>query len=387
MKILYSHRTRSADGQHVHIRALTEAMRARGHEVFIAGPGVGQRDKPHAAKPLRARENAMRRRMPAALYECAEYAYSFYAHRRLRQMAMQVRPDVIYERYNLFFHAGVWLKEKTGLPLLLEVNAPLAEERAAHGGLRLRAFAERSERTIWRAADCVLPVSQALAEKVRAAGVSDDKAVVIPNGVGEDFLRLRDGARTRARYGLAGKTVLGFAGFMRPWHGLDRALRFVAETARPDLHLLLVGDGPARRDLEALAAALGVADCVTFAGVVQRDAMPDALAAFDIALQPAAVSYASPLKLFEYMAQGKAIVAPDQPNVREALGDNETAALFAPDAPGAFHRALFGLIDDAPRRARLGGAARARLISEEFTWAAAARRVETIASALLENRK
>ncbi len=379
MRFLYSHRTRSADGQYVHIKALTYALTARGHEILLAGPG-GESD----AKALGVgAEGGVRKMLPRALYECAEYGYSFPAFARLRAMARAAAPDVIYERYNLFYHAGVWARRRLGLPLILEINAPLAEERARHGGLALKGLARKSEEAIWRAADMTLPVTDALGEYVRNAGVPEDRITVIQNGVGADFLVDRDPRGVRARLKLDGKTVLGFAGFVRDWHRLDRVLEYIAAAKRADLHLLVVGDGPAREPLERMAADLGVADQMTVVGVVQRDAIADYVAAFDIALQPAATAYASPLKLFEYMALGKAIVAPSQPNIREVLTDGGDALLFDAGDDAAFRTALARLVDDADLRARLGAAARAALLRADYTWAGNAARVEAIAERLL----
>ena len=374
MKFLYSHRTRAADGQRVHIRALTHALEARGHEVVMCGPD---------ADPLRQLDASSGRGLagllPAPVYECAEYGYSFPAHRRLAAAASVSTPDILYERYNLFFHAGAWLKRKTRLPFILEVNAPLAAERAEHGNLFFKRWARASERAIWREADIVLPVTNALAEYVRAAGVPEARIQVIQNGVDDDFLAPHDPAPVRAQYGLEGKLVLGFTGFVREWHGLDRAVRFLAQAPRDDLHLFIVGDGPARAGLERLAGELGVAERVAFAGVVQREAMAAHVAAFDIALQPAVVSYASPLKLFEYMAQGKPVIAPEGANIREVLTSGEDGLLFE---EGGFERALAILISDADLCARLGAAAAETVKRRDYTWAGNARRVEEIAERL-----
>ncbi|GAB4522294.1 MAG: glycosyltransferase family 4 protein [Amphiplicatus sp.] len=386
MRILYSHRTRSADGQYVHIRALSEALAARGVRVFMAGPddfGETARDRPLDAQ---AGESVWRRRLPRAAHELAELAYSLPAHARLARAARAFDPDILYERYNLFHHAGAWLARRRRLPFLLEVNAPLSRERAEHGGLALPGLARASERAVWRAADRVLPVSQALARLVEGAGVPPERITVIRNGVERAFLDGADPAPARARYGLEGKTVLGFAGFARAWHGLDRVLYYLAARRRDDLVFLLVGDGPARAPLETLARRLGVERRLVLAGVVQRAAMPGLIAAFDAALLPAAPVYAAPLKLMEYMALGRAILAPDQANIRELVEPGVEALLAPPEDDGAFFAALDGLVADAGLRARLGAAARARLIKDELTWQANAARVERLAASFLERR-
>ncbi len=383
MKILYSHRTKSSDGQVVHIRALTEALARRGHEVVIVGP-----DKvAPSERPLDANAGVgLRRFLPAPIHELAELGYSAPAYLKMAARAKATAPDILYERYNLFYHAGVRLARSRALPLLLEVNAPLAEERARHGNLALKPLAAASERSIWRAADRVLPVTRALARYVEAAGVAPERIEVIPNGVEQTLLGEHDGRPVRLRYGLEGKIVLGFTGFVREWHGLDRAVAWLGARRRADVALLVVGDGDARASLEAQARSLGVERALVFTGIVQREAVPVHLAAFDIALQPAVTAYASPLKLMEYMAAARAIVAPDTANIREVLGEGE-AALVAEGDAGALAAALDTLVADADARARLGAAARTSLLRQGLTWDANALRVERIAEQETSRRR
>jgi glycosyltransferase involved in cell wall biosynthesis len=103
---------------------------------------------------------------------------------------------------------------------------------------------------------------------------------------------------------------------------------------------------------------------------------------FDIALQPRVVPYASPLKIFEYMACGRAIVAPDQPNIREILVDGETALLFDPDDPAALWRAIRRLAGDPDLREALGQSARRALEAADHTWRRNASRIIEAAGAL-----
>src|SRR5439155_5190531 len=121
--------------------------------------------------------------------------------------------------------------------------------------------------------------------------------------------------------------------------------------------------------LERKATELGVADRVHFFGIVPREHIADHIAAFDIALQPAVVSYASPLKLFEYMALGRAIIAPRQGNIMEVLADDETALLFDPSSAAEFESQLMRLVDDDALRTRLGAAAAKEISLRGFTWA------------------
>lgn len=377
MRILYSHRIQSRDGQSVHIDELVAAFRAEGHEVEIVGPAF------YAGADFGGESrivSALRRRLPARAAEAAELAYNIVPYRALRRSIRSFRPDVIYERYNLFYLAGMMAARAAGIPYLLEVNSPLAEERAEHGGLRLRRIAAASERAVWRAADTLFAVTAVLGDRVLARGVPRERIVVTPNGV--DPTRFAD-LPERSR---GAPPVLGFVGFIRPWHGLDVVIEAMA--AHPDLRLDLViaGESPYRADLEALAARLGIAERVRFAGLVGRADIPRLLAGFDIALQPKAVDYASPLKLFEYMAAGCAIVAPDQPNIREILTDGEDSLLVAPDDPAALWQAIERLAREPALRARLGAAAQAVIATRGLTWRGNARRVAAAAEDAIRTR-
>ena len=156
---------------------------------------------------------------------------------------------------------------------------------------------------------------------------------------------------------------------------MDALIRSMAADPAP-LSLTLVGDGPARPGLEALAQELRVS--VRFTGVVAHELVPAAVAEFDIALLPKVVPYASPLKIFDYMAAGRPIVAPDQPNIREILTDGVDALLFDPARPEALWAAVRRLVDDAGLRERLGRAGRAELERRDYTWAGNARRIAAL---------
>lgn len=373
MRILYSHRIRSRDGQAVHLEAMVDALRAAGHEVLVTGPEAFTQT---ALGGGSAGLDALRQRLPGWLGELAELAYAIPATWRLDRAARAFRPDVIYERANLFHFAGICVARWRGLPLLLEVNSPLAEERAQHGRLSLRRLAGAAERLVWRRASHVLPVTEVLAGHLRAAGVAEARITVIPNGINP-----ADFPPGHARGAEPGVT-LGFIGFLREWHGMNRVLDAMArEAGARDLALRIVGDGPALPALRAQARALGLDARVAFLGLASRAEVPGLIAGFDIALQPAAVAYACPLKILEYMAAGCAIVAPDQPNLRELLEDGRTALLFDAADPDAMWRAILTLAGDAALRARLGDAARAEIGRRGLSWAGLAGRVVALAEA------
>jgi len=375
MKILYHHRIASKDGQYVHIEELTHALKSLGHEIIMVGPNLGEgRD----AKVERRSVALLKRYMPRFLYELMEFAYSLFAYRRLQKTIMAQHPDCIYERYNLFMPAGVWASRRHKLPFLLEINAPLYEERSRYSGIALSRLALWSEEYTWRGADRALVVTRVLAERVRARGVDPAAIVVIPNGIDMDkFSNVPDIRVAKDELGLGGRVVLGFVGYMREWHGLERVVDLLSDVSETR-HLLLVGDGPARLSLERRARELGVADRLTITGIVAREKIAEYIAAFDVAIQPDVVDYASPLKLFEYMAAGRAIVAPDKPNITEVLKHEYNALLFDPVDDQAFSSAVKRLCEDPALRKRLSEAARGTILDRGYTWKENAKRVSDL---------
>ena len=400
MKILYHHRTRSKDGQYVHIEELIGALRELGHEVIIVAPAGAENESFGADAGGVA---WLKRHLPKFVYELAELAYTLVAYRALAAAVRVHKPDVLYERFNLLLPAGIWISRRFSLPMLLEINAPLFEERARYDGLALKALARWSQRYAWRHADQVLPVTQVLAETVASYGVDVKRITVIPNGInGARFSNAPDTLSAKRALGLGTGLVLGFTGFVRDWHGLDQVIDMIAKdpptgaTKRGSSSmadgvdngrmLLVVGDGPARASLEAQAARLGISDRVRFTGIIGRDDVARYVAAFDIALQPAVVAYASPLKLFEYLALGKAIIGPAQPNITEILTDGDNALLFDPADPTSMAQAIDRLCSDPDLRARIADGARRTIVDQKLTWLENAQRVVDLFTHLLKRR-
>ena len=381
MKILYHHRTASRDGQSTHIEEMIGGLRANGHTVRECAPSVDGANQSGGSGGWVGRLKAL---LPRFLYELAELAYSFIAYRRLVRAIHEFQPDGIYERYNLYLLAGVWAKKRFGLPFILEVNAPMAIERRQYGGLAWPSLADRMEMYVWKNADVILPVTQVLADYMASKGVDPARIRVVPNAINErHYLALPSCEQAKAELGLTGRTVIGFTGFVREWDRLDRIVQWIAlRAANQNVHLLVIGDGPARLEIEACAASLGVSDRLTFTGAVARERVPALSMAFDIALQTALVPYASPLCLFEYLALSKAIVAPDQPNHREILVQGVDAVLYDPQDPRGIENALDSLSRDADLCERVAAAAGQVIARKQLTWRQHAEKVASLFSGL-----
>jgi glycosyltransferase involved in cell wall biosynthesis len=235
-------------------------------------------------------------------------------------------------------------------------------------------------------ADRVIVVTRAMGELLAEQGVAREKLEVHWNGLEPSALAdVPDGKAVRAARGFGDRVVLGFVGFVRDWNRLERVFPFLAR--RSDALLVVVGEGPDRGRLERLAAAAGVADRVAFLGTLPRSRVLETVAAFDVALLPEVTEYASPLKLLDYFAAGRAALLPDRPNLREVVEDGVNGLLFDPADDASFVAGLVRLVEDAALRARLGAAGRATIDRLGLTWDANAARVTAAFREAVERRR
>ena len=351
------------------------ALKELGHEIIMVEPNsINQKEFGKSANAVQG----LRDNLPGFIHELLEFFYTFYDVLKLRKAIRQHKPDCIYERYNLYLPSGIWAKKFFKLPFILEVNSPLYEERKKNNGISIKSLAQWTERYVWKNADHILPVTQVLANIIAQEGISKEKMTVIHNGinlkhfpwppvVSEEIIQ---------QYNLENELILGFVGFVREWHRLDRVLDAIAEHPKENWHLFLVGDGPGREFLENYAKKKGIVDKVTITGIISREKMPQYQSVFDLALQPDVTRYASPLKLFEYMALGKAILAPNMDNIKEILTADKDALLFSDEID--FKEKLIRLCQNEQLRKQLGDRAKQTVDDKNFFWLANARKIVDI---------
>ncbi len=361
-------------GSSVHAVSMVEAMRALGAEVVPIGhadllaraPGGAatvSAERALAAVPkgrgyarVLAREALERPRLAAAV-----------------RLALAAYPaDLVYERASLASDLSGRAAVAAGLPLVLEVNAPLAREGARFRHERLPALAARHEYRAWRLARRVCAVSRDLVHQVGAAGQSD--VVHVPNAV--DHARFHPGvapdAALRAR--TAGTFAVAFAGTLKPWHDLDTVVRAIADLRRErPVTLVLVGDGPGRVGVERLAEELAVPVVAT--GAVAHERVPALVAAADACVAPLhadpGLQYFSPLKAMEYLALGRPAVVADAGDLG-ALVRSGAALGYAPGSAPALAAALARIAAAPAVAADL--VARGAELAREQSWERVARR-------------
>jgi glycosyltransferase involved in cell wall biosynthesis len=383
--ILYHHRTTGQDAQGIHIQEILRAFRSLGHTTELVsfadkqrGGEAAAQSVVHAARPGGERYRFLSRlRSFAIVYELAELAYNLWGFHALARAVRRQRPALLYERYSLFNISGVLVSKLFRLPMVLEVNAPLAHEKQTYEKLVLRRLAYVAERWICSQSTRTIVVSTPMKKILVAQGVPEAKLVVVSNGVNTVEIASSLGRLdVRGKHGIGAKLVLGFVGWFKPWHRLDAVIELLASRPgwRGRIHLLLVGDGPETPRLQALVRSRGLEDSVTFTGPIGREHIYDHIDAFDVALQPHVTSYASPMKIFEYLALGKCVVAPDLENIREILTHGEDSLLFKPEDAADMGRAIEVLANDPARVEQMGRAARRKIEARRYYWIENARR-------------
>lgn len=374
MRILYHHRIASKDGQYVHVEEIINALTEQRHEVTIVSPSISESSEfGHDGGIV----SKLKSKLPKAIYEIMELSYGLVIAYKLIKQIIKDKPDVIYERYNLYQPVGVFISKLFNIPLLLEVNAPLKQERERFSnGLGMPNIAKKIEDWTWKNASMTLPVSNQLAEHLRQAGVKEDRITIIHNGIKESVYDELHNIIHEEK----GFITIGFIGFMHLTCGVEEAIELIAESSRDDIKLICVGDGNILGSLKEKAKKLGVEDKVEFTGLVNRDSVFEHVKKFDIALQPAVTSYASPLKMFEYLAVGSLIVAPNSKNILEILSD-DSAVLFDVTKKGAFKESLSYAIENFEELQGRRKNARSLIIEKGFTWQANVRRIIQIAGA------
>jgi glycosyltransferase involved in cell wall biosynthesis len=389
MRIIYHHRTRSTDAQRIHITEMVRALKELGHEVEVVSLvplNVGKDDPKRDAS--KASWQTLVRRLPFG-YEFVQLAYNLVGLPMLFSKTRRARANLVYERYALFNFSGVVTARLLGLPLILEVNSPLAMEQFRDKEIRLYKLARWAERTICRAASQVIVVSTPLGRILEENKVPAAKIEVMSNGVAlEDFKPRPASPQLRARLGLEGFTVVGFVGWFRNWHGLDLLLEAFHKSnlASHAVKLLLIGDGPAMPDLKSYVEKHQLGESVLFTGPVKHAEVPDYLDLVDIAVQPAAIEYCSPMKILEYMALGKCIVAPRQENVQELLKEGEEAQFFKPWDAQSMTEALTAIVLNPEKARSMGRKAREAIDERGYLWSSNARRVTAMAEEMIRSR-
>lgn len=299
---------------------------------------------------------------------------------RLDELVRQLKPDVIHPHSPVLNALpALWVGRRHSIPVVYEMRASWEDAAVDHGTTTENSLRYKVSRALesfaLRHADQVTTICEGLRGDIRIRGVADDKITVIPNAVNVATFQFgtEPDPAYQARLGLAGKTVLGFAGSFYGYEGLDLLIdaAHVLVDKYTDLRVLLVGGGPQEARLKEQVLRLGLQDRVIFTGRVPHSEVQRYYELIDVLAYPRLpirlTEMVTPLKPLEAMAQGRMFVASDVGGHRELIRHGETGFLFNAGSV----EALAESIDDVlARRAdwpRIREQAR-RFVEVERTW-------------------
>lgn len=300
---------------------------------------------------------------------------------RIEQIVRDVQPDLVHAHSPVLNALpALWVRLSTRLPVVYEMRASWEDAAVDHGtttegSLRYR-LSRGLESFALHRADQVTTICEGLRQDIAVRGVPSERITVIPNAVDVGAFRfgVPADAELQQRLGLAGCTVIGFAGSFYGYEGLHLLVEAIGRLAagRPDLRLLLVGGGPQEAALREQVAQSGLGDRVVFAGRVPHAEVQRYYQLIDLLAYPRLpirlTELVTPLKPLEAMAQGKVFVASDVGGHRELVRNGETGYLCRAGDAQALADALDTALGQRDRWPALRQQAR-HFVERERTWA------------------
>jgi len=375
MKIVYHHRTQGEEPESIHILSIINAFKNNGHEVLLVGPTKKDISKVGSAGGLLA---TIKKHSPIWLFELMQIGYNLVIYRRLKSAVKKYKPDFIYERYALYSFAGVLLSRLSGIPLILEVNTPYAYAWSKYYRIYLKKLAQSIEYRILDSANHIITVTAVQKTFLENTGLDKNRITVCHNAIDPAVF----GEKTKpADVIKKGKetVVVGFVGTMNRWQGIPTFKQVIPAVLKNHANVLflLVGDGEFRDELEQYVSSQGLSAKVVFTGRRAHSEVPSLVRLFDIAVLPDSNSYGSPMKIFEYMAVGAAIVAPRVGPVEEVVEEGQTGLLIEPGNGTELTDAITRLVEDKALRKHLSEKGR-ECVMDKHTWAKNAEAIENI---------
>jgi len=304
----------------------------------------------------------------------------------------QGKLDVIYRRHSVF-NSEFLLSKLFNIPLVKEVNGIMADEARMQnvGGNLFSRVIDIIERFNMPKADRIIVVTSKLKDVLHHDyGVPEEKIVVILNGANTDLFKPMEPLEARNKLSLnQSDNYVCFVGNLAQWQGVEYLIQsapLVLSKCR-DIRFLIVGDGVLKEELVALAKQAGVSDRLIFTGFVPYEKVPLYINASDVCVLPKKPlkSGYSPLKLCEYMACQKPVVATKTSGF-EILEENDAGLLIDPEDTKEFANAIVQLLMSPELRRKMGTNGR-RYVVENRSWERVARSVAEVCQQVVEEHR
>lgn len=384
MKILYAGVV-DVDGDRadkIHFVSLASALRSMGHELLVLAHG-SQVPADLAGMDVHLVTKDARPGISRPWNDTQLLA-------SLVRLSLGSHYDVLYQR-------GVPLANRwarlASIPAITEVNGIHVDELQSRGisGVRLRLFSMREQQIIQGATRVICVTSGLREQVVQRYSVKPDRCIVINNGTDIEMFRPRLRQECLAQTDLNGETFnIGFVGAFQSWIDFEamlQAAKRLCEQAIP-VQLILVGDGPSYAEVAQRRNELGLEQVVRLVGRVPHNMVPVWLGAFDVCLAPSSGAYVqaigkSSMKLFEYMASSRPVVASALPGESEIIVAARAGMLYQPGDDARLATHLAKLYQDPALREEMGRNGRA-YVTQHHSWDRVAEQTEAVMKAAIQ---
>lgn len=270
--------------------------------------------------------------------------------------------DWVYERCGTFQAMGKKFKHN-GVPWILETNALLYEEaKFERKSLILYKLARRLEIKAYEECDVLVCISNNLKQRlITETGISEEKILVIPNGVDIEYINPDKHLPQRLFSGI----TIGFVGSLYAWAGLDLLFEVLRELQAEslDFSLVVIGDGQMKETWSKQVQEIGLAENVKFVGQLPPNELLPIFAGCDLGYSghfdlQGKQAYRSPLKLYEYMAMAKPVLASAIEGTKSVIREGETGFLFQPNDKNSLKQALMKALTAQNKLLEMGAKAR-----------------------------
>lgn len=329
-----------------HMRGMINGFQEEGHTVEILVLGKKPLPKDSFA-PSTSFKTLLKKIIPKILWrtlkEIQQIRFDKHAANELQIAIQKFNPDMVYERSAWMSNGSVHVLKSFNIKHVVEINAPFEEEVKSFEQTSsfIGAVGKTKLKSLLQSANLVLPITSSLQTYlIERYELSARKCAVVPNAIEKNEIQINESrvAAINKQFNLTEVTVLGFAGSIFPYHGVDRLIQGVSKLKYTDIAILIVGDGYLIPELKKLASNLGISSRVHFTGSVPKEDIYNYMSAMDILTLPNTEWYCSPVKLFEYGALGKTILAVNEAGVSDVMTNDE--GLLFENNNNAFQEAL-----------------------------------------------
>lgn len=324
---------------------------------------------------------------------------------QLLKLVMKHRFDIIYTRTIPRGAIGILIKMVWKSKLILEVNGiPLDEWKLIEeqttidgngpGSIQINFWGYLGN-TVSRKADAVIAVTQGIKDDLIDHRVNENRIRVIENGANTELFKpIKDdntlkGIKNRLHINDS-ESIVMFVGNLAPWQGVEYLLHAVPLIVEenPKTKFLIVGDGIMKDKLESLTKELNIRRSVIFTGTVPYESVPEYMNLSDICVAPFIRTRnesigLSPLKIYEYLACGKPVVASDIRGVGTLLERSNSGIPIIPDAHGELAGAIIKLLNDKQLREQMGNNGR-KLVVNNYSWENTANKTIEVFESILD---